>query len=423
MVDDLRIVDLHEREVRTFPRSEIVDYGGRSLILPETRSLAAIDVRDVADGVQVRATGLIGFLPLTTKLTLNIRPKFPLKNLWHMLDKADETYNRILPIIRQYQRSDQQAPHQLLARAFCHFLSEILGGGVVKAYPRLPYTGFFAPKVNFGKTVSRYLSRGDQINCVADTFSFSASIPANAVLKAACSRFYDLVPRTPNWVDERAILDDALSTLSSVSQRPMSAGDIDFVDAIPMRLRHSYRGALTAYSVLAGFTQMGFSFAAEGSAMPSFLFGLDEIFESFVRNVTRDHLLKDGISVLDGNTAKHNGMLFVDSRRFPTKPDLIFRRSDKTIALAEVKYKSKLVESDRYQLISHTIAAAATLGVWISPANSPNEEGLEYIGSVTTGAKFYHYRMGIGADLSVGSAKMTNEIRGLVQPLVAIPLQ
>ena len=77
-----RIVDLHEREARIFPRSELFNAEGASLILSETRDLAAVDLRDVAEGVELRVLGLIGFLPLTSSIVLNLRPKFPLENTW-----------------------------------------------------------------------------------------------------------------------------------------------------------------------------------------------------------------------------------------------------------------------------------------------------------------------------------------------------
>ena len=129
-----RIIDLHERETRTFPRSELFDSRGQSLLLPETRGLSAVDLRDVVNGVELRALGLIGYLPLTAGIVLNLRPKFPVKNLWQMLAVADETYDRILPVLRSYETADVSAPHQLLARGFCHYLSAILTVGVARGY-------------------------------------------------------------------------------------------------------------------------------------------------------------------------------------------------------------------------------------------------------------------------------------------------
>ena len=81
----LRIVDLRERDTRVFPREELFDQQGRTLILPETRALPAIELREIFSGVELRALGLIGWLPLTGTIALNLRPKFPTQNFWRLL--------------------------------------------------------------------------------------------------------------------------------------------------------------------------------------------------------------------------------------------------------------------------------------------------------------------------------------------------
>lgn len=151
-----RVIDLHEREARIFPRDELFNSRGESLLLPETRELSAVDLREVVGGVELRALGLIGYLPLTTGIILNLQPKFPVKNLWEMLAVADETYERLLPVLRSYETANVSAPHLLLARGFCHYLREILTVGVSRGYYQEPYRGHFKPKVNFGRTVATY---------------------------------------------------------------------------------------------------------------------------------------------------------------------------------------------------------------------------------------------------------------------------
>lgn len=410
----MRIIDICEREPRLFSRSELVDSGGRSLILPATRNLSAVDIRDVVGGLQLRTTGLIGFLPLTRAIALNIRPKFPLANLWYMLNRADETYDRILPIVRRYEISDEKAPHQLLTRAFCYYLSEIISSGLVKLYPERERCGFYQPKIDFGRSIARYLSRGDEINCVSSFFDFSADIPLNRLLKSACIQFRRIVPNDERWKRERYILDDALLSLRALKAETLSAGNTHSVDSAPMRVRDACNGAISCYSILSGLSKIGFAYEVSGHSMPSFLFCLDNVFENFVRNAARDSFRSDGISVVDGNKPRHHGTLFADNRKYPTKPDLAFKEREKLLALGEVKYKPKLSESDRYQLIAHTISAGAKLGIWISPAISEIADGLEYVGTVQTGAKFYHYRLHLGGSLAIAVTALTDTLRQLV---------
>ena len=76
----VRTVKVTERGQRFFPRSDLVDAFGRSLILPETHDLRVFEVRDVADGARLMTFGLIGYLPLTKTTTLNIVPKTGTRN-------------------------------------------------------------------------------------------------------------------------------------------------------------------------------------------------------------------------------------------------------------------------------------------------------------------------------------------------------
>lgn len=414
MAGTARVVALEERENRVFSREDLFDSAGRSLVLPETRALSAVELKDVHDGVNLRALGLIGYLPLTSEIVLNLRPKFPVTNLWRMLAVADESYDRVLSVLRSYEHDDASPPHQLLARGFCHYLRAIIDQGVARGYYREPYTGFYKPKVQFGRTVSRHLSRGDDLTISGDVFAYSSSLPVNAVLKSACLAFLRILPRNAKWLSERSVILEALNALHRVSSAEMRVGDEALADTTPRWVRESYRGALSAYAMLRGYTQIGFGYDAQGSELPSFLFSLDSIFESYVRNVFRKSLSDRKIAVLDGNTPRHQGRLFLDNNRFPTKPDLIFRQNKVVVGLAEVKYKQEIKEEDRYQVLSHVLAAQCKVGVWISPAPVGQSGGLSYVGSISTGAKFHHYLLDISGNLDEASLRMVEEVSALL---------
>ncbi len=411
MAREPRIIDIKERDRRIFDREDLFDHRGRSLVLPETRDLSAVELKDVHDGVQLRTLGYIGYLPLTADIVLNLRPKFPVANLWQMLSLADETYDTVLPVLRSYEHTTTGSPpHQLLVRGFCHYLRQIMDLGVAKGYFRQPYTGFFKPKVDFGKTISRHLSRGDDLNVSGHLFTFSANLPINAVLKSACLDFLRVAPRTAGWDVDRRLLLEALNALHRVSQNTMRFGDEHMADTVPQWTREYYRGALSIYSVLLGYTNVGFAYNAQGSEMPSFLFCLDDIFESFVRNSLRAGYRDRKISVLDGNINRNQRPLFRDNKVYPIKPDAIIGRKKQIYAIAEVKYKPEIKEEDRYQVISHAVALGAPIAFWISPALTEGESGLTYVGSISTETKFYHYRLNLDGDLNQSIERMISTI-------------
>ncbi|QYO78338.1 5-methylcytosine restriction system specificity protein McrC [Devosia salina] len=331
-----------------------------------------------------------------------------------MLALADENYDRVLPILRSYERTNASPPHHMLARGFCHYLRLIVDLGLARGYYREPYTGFFKPKVEFGTTVARHLARGDELNVAGAVFAFSANLPVNAVLKSACMDFLRLIPRDQKWSIERRLFLEALNALYRVPAAPMRFGEQVLAEGVPRWIRDHYRGALTVYAMLLGYTQVGFGYDAQGSEMPSFLFSLDDIFESFVRNTLRDGLREAHISVVDGNKKKHQRPLFRDNKVFPIKPDAIMRRDKKVLGIGEVKYKPKIDESDRYQVISHAVSLEAPVAFWISPALSAAQAGMNYVGAISTGTKFHHYRLDISGDIDASRQDMVEKISALL---------
>ena len=113
--------------------------------------------------------------------------------------------------------------------------------------------------------------------------------------------------------------------------------------------------------------------------------------------------------MLDGNKPKHQRRLFSDNNRYKVQPDLIFKHSGAFKMIGEVKYKPKIEEVDRYQLLSHVLATNADIGVWISPTTPGSSEGTEYIGS-QAGKRFFHYRIDLNRDIDAGAAKLGDQM-------------
>ncbi|SFQ16643.1 McrC family protein [Tranquillimonas alkanivorans] len=412
MFTEKRIIEVEERGRQYFRRRELVDHLGHSLILPETRELKAIEFKDVADGFNLVTLGVIGYLPLTRSITLNIVPKFPIDNLWTMLNVGGETYSRILPTIRRYQKTEKTAPIYLLARSFCHYLRGALSAGFARSYYPRTTAGYYQPRVEFGRTISQYLSRGNPVETVSTVYEFGLDSSINQIVKAGCLHFSKIIPATKEWEDERRLLQTAIETLRRVTAREPNEEEFYLHETVSLRLQRNYEGLLHVYQLLLTGGGIAFSFESSGSELPSFLFNLEDIFERFVRQTFVDALRKEKISVLDGN--KRQGKLFEDSKTYPIKPDIVFRRGkNDVIGLGEVKYKPKVKEADRYQIISHVTAARAPVGILISPTNNGESQRLDRLGRIATGAQFYHYRIDLGGDIRAAQDKMVKDIQSL----------
>lgn len=106
--------------------------------------------------------------------------------------------------------------------------------------------------------------------------------------------------------------------------------------------------------------------------------------------------------------------LFQDNSRFPIKPDAVIWRGEKAIAVAEMKYKRKVSEADRYQVISHAIASRARMGLWIHPTADGELAGVHYVGRLANGQEFYQYRLDLSGDLDASRNRMVSDLLPLV---------
>lgn len=92
--------------------------------------------------------------------------------------------------------------------------------------------------------------------------------------------------------------------------------------------------------------------------------------------------------------------LFSDNSKYSAKPDLIVNKNNVTKLIGDVKYKTKLAESDRYQLISHSLSYGATSAFFVTPAVSDENSGADFVGTIGTinPLKIYHYRINLDSD-------------------------
>lgn len=407
------VMDLFEREIRNFPKEMLYDSLGNSRILESTRKLSVIDLRDTINGIELRVLGIVGLLPLTREVAINIIPKFPIENLWEMIRISDTSCHSLLPFLRSYHLNDNDTPLKILLKSFCFFLAPILDGSISRKYKSHEENGFFKPGINIGKTLKNHILKGDFYNVTSDVFTFTRNVELNQVVKSSCLHFLSLSHSLDKVDYEKNILIDALDALDLVKPCDMRTDYHNIVNQSDSVNRENYEGLLTTYSILLGYKKIGFSFNPNGAKMPSFLFNMDVVFENFIRNSIAECFLKLNVRVFDGNIKKHQGILFIDNKKFPVKPDLIFTREKSVIMLGEVKYKPKIDESDRYQLISHATATGAPVALWISPSLDENTE-LEYVGEIKSEIKFYHCKFSLVKKISQSVDQMNLLINELL---------
>jgi 5-methylcytosine-specific restriction enzyme subunit McrC len=184
----------------------------------------------------------------------------------------------------------------------------------------------------------------------------TADIAENRILKAAVRRFLRVAGVTP---DTRQHLLRELSHFDEVAD---TAVDPDMVDRLVFtRLNRHYEAALRLARLALRATSL--TDTAGDLRASAFLLDMNELFERFVTERLR-RALRGHLRVLS-QTRHYLGV----GRAVPMRPDLEFVTSDRTVYVADVKYKLTDTglgrNADYYQLFAYTTALRLPEGMLI----------------------------------------------------------
>ncbi len=286
--------------------------------------------------------------------------------------------------------------------------------------------GFLRSRINFGRTLQRHWTRGKFASTSWDGFSFTSDNPLNRLIKYTlwyCGKL----------LDSYTVTGDALGHLvevySSFDQVPLdqskafipAARSIIDSRAIPT-LRHYYYEICRTCLFIVGNESVSLKVRGTDVDLLSFVLNLEDLFERYVRNVLRKDIpsASNGIRILDGNK-EGRSYLFFDSRAMEVRPDIVVRRNSQTAVIADVKYKLKITENDRYQLIAHAYSYGVRKALFVIPSFDNGTRGLVRRGQMrnANGIEIYEYHMRLDADLEGEERRLCESMTSLLQPDMA----
>jgi 5-methylcytosine-specific restriction enzyme subunit McrC len=423
LAQSTKIIQAFERGECSLSLTDFLDGDGAFRLLEFAQNRIFVEVRHAGDSLKLRIGGIVGRLPLNEKMALDIEPKFPIQNLSRIIERARISGAKIAPIDRIYKaivRSEYST--DALVRSFAVYLRELLQIGIHKGYERSARVGQPRPRLDIRRTQQLYWSRGDWGTAAMVSFDLTADNEVNRLLKRACMLAYSLARGMADCEETRATLREGLLVLARVDASKLNLITFDAVAALRSvpSFREKYNYVIPiAMTLLRGGNILHES-ALRGLEMPSFLIEMDPLFECYIRNTLHSHFEdhESEIFVRDGNLPKWQRKLLRDNHQYPVKPDIVFlRRSLPPLAIADVKYKPKPREEDRYQIIAHALSYQVKRAVLIYPAAENGPSGMRRLGQ--TGADghaidLYEYYFDLAADLQASEAAMSAAFELLV---------
>jgi len=354
-----------------------------------------------------------------------VKPKIAVRDLFRLLDIAGQELNVLRFFERGYNErevADKTVIH-LLIKTLLRQLQALDELGIFKGYIRDTGSGPFKPRVNFARTLQRHWSRGNFSQASFESFRLSKDHPLNRLLKYTiwyCGNYLslregaaDLKEQVNFFLDmlETVPLDRSLAYLPAV-RRILDSGQIP-------GLRHYYEGLARTCLFIIGNSSISLEIRGEDISLLSFILNLEELFEKYIRNVLKRGVpgAQGGIRVLDGN--KEGGAyLFSDSRMYEIHPDIIITTSGKPSLIADVKYKQKITEADRYQIIAHASSMKAQTAIIVVPSFLGGPTGLirrGRIGDRSVGIEVFEFNFRLDDDLPSEEKRFSEQIFALAQ--------
>lgn len=394
-----------------------------------------------ADRVQLYALGFVGLIQITDEVIVQVRPRFPVRNLTLMVEACGYLPCAI-ETLRQYQANVPRKEwiDDVLADSFLDAFDRISLYGLLKTYRRQSEDGSFPHgRINVKGSMSRYAARGINHRVEYSWFERTADNPPNRCLKSAALLLHSRYVHAERRSGVRTRLGrigNVLRALRDVEADPsLDDPQVRGYAALP-ESRSYYRPALDLAVAILNDSGINLDNDAGSVTLPSLLIKTEALFEDFVRTELTQ-LLGDepGLSVLDGNKEPGRLPLYEELDRAEllalpphqtpradnprANPDLVFKLDDGSYPLiADLKYTEVSEYAERSsveQVIVYAVRYRSPIALTIHPRTAGATKGLHVagrIGSIVTA----HYRVDLGAaDLRAEMREMAKTLSLLIR--------
>jgi 5-methylcytosine-specific restriction enzyme subunit McrC len=404
-----RVIAAKERSAINIPHADLFGEDGNLRLLTDALDRSLVQITQGLDQLQLRIGGVIGRLPITNQLALDISPKFPISNLAHLLAESDQSLDRRVSADRLYDFTSWNGYlPELLLRSFALELKAIEAEGTHRSYHRVTRTDIPRPKLNFRRSEQQFWARGIPTRAIIDVFDFSNDNPVNRVLKAALKCALSLSFGQQSLAKEARLFAHMLRNFDRVGDLAVDIINDECERAIRELpgFKPGHAKAVVISREIIKRASPVLEFADRRMSLPSFLINLDNVFESYIRNILRKVAKRSfpTTRIGDGNHKDFSKPLLNDNNRFMIMPDILIFDVIEDIprVVSDVKYKTKPIEEDRYQIISHSLSYQARSALLVYPKRRDGPSGMVRLGGVGPPGHtidLYEYHFDLGADL------------------------
>lgn len=380
------VIELESRSSIELDFDTVFELGQFSLFPHvEERGLAFVSIR--RGRVIISAGAFVGLVPLTGRLSLEIVPKVPVKNLSRVFEVARGVLGSLRSVSRTYS-VDKQAGNGVL-----HFIVENLLDAIrvieMQGYEKTyslerARSSQLRGRLRVRETMAQCWSRGLLHQAVTERYNQTADTIRNRVIKAAVRYVLDLIPTEQDA--GRHLLAAAARTYSRMPTEIAALSNLE-VSRLPSSLpdasqaTQAYQRALDIALML--LVRKGISLERTGTdiALASYILNMEEMFEDYLRNCLRS-LVPVECLVGDGNGDARRPLYRQKPLGPFAQPDIVVTHRSRPPVIVEVKYKTKVDRADINQAVTYAVAYGTLRVVILHVAVSSQKTGPYLIGRV-----------------------------------------
>ena len=370
---------------------------GELIIYPEVSGAGYFDIDYRNDKLRLIAKGYVGVVPINSRVTINVIPRFPIANVFYLVQRSEGALRDIPGFFRSYGQSlsSTERLEELFGALLLNTAKLVSREGLPRRYIAQRVTGGARGRLLFSETISKHFCKQQRHLHVREFYRLTSDSPENRAVKTQIT----ILERYFAASGSKASRDLALKArMLCVQMNAVNDGlesTSHHINALQAAIRsHScsaeYLSILWLSYLLTA--KRGVTLASFGSvATSSLLVNMAGIFESYVREVVRRELpkLRNVKSIVDGNAQPIP--LFKDNTLFSVKPDVLVLLHDAAPVVIDAKYKPKMSAADRYEVISFCEATGAKLAILISPLSNRDKgkERIKMLGVTTNGIQLF----------------------------------
>lgn len=418
----MRIIEAIERRPFSLPISEVIEANGDLRFIQNIKDKGYFTVEFQAGKLTLVAGNYIGQIPISNEIVVNVTPKTPINNLTRIISIANQPVRcldflkRTYSIESKVSRSLQEA----IAYSLVKSLKTLDAEGVYREYLRRDeLIPTLRGRLNVPQLVRRKSTHINLPTLPCTFYELSASTPLNKLIRKAIVKLGTLLENESS--SSKQLLQELGYFANKFSGVPLNnTGYItDDVRRYLQRnrlpiLRNYYLDIIEICLLILDGSTVEIGSTAGTTTMHSFIVNMENAFELYIREIIRHatRIENAGIEILDGNK-EGKSFLFSDNKNHDAKPDIIVGSKEYPLAIGDVKYKVKLSEADRYQLIAHACAYNCKIAFFVTLSTGETESSA-YIGTVGA-IKIYHYKINLDVpDLKIVETELGEWVADLV---------